>query len=269
METRLRRNMWGKGRVRRMGRKWRISLILVLCLALTATAALAADRFTLLAGTRWETEGCIADSGQPGPTALVLGGVHGSEPAGALAAAQVCTFQPMTGKIVAVPRVNIPGLAAKLRYVPDGGGDMNRVYPPENGETPAERMGEAIIALMEEHRIRLFVDLHEARTFHKLDPTSLGQSLLPANNPASDAMAMAAIEAVNREIDEEVKKFTRLGPPIRRSAAWYAGKALGIAAFTVETSAQQPLADRVGQHLAVVKELLMTGGWLVRPPKDH
>ena len=269
METRLRRNMWGKGRVRWMGRKWLISLLLVLCLALTATAALAADRFTLLAGTRWETEGCIADSGKPGPTALILGGVHGSEPAGALAAAQVCTFQPMTGKIVAVPRVNMPGLAAKLRYVPDGGGDMNRVYPPENGETPAERMGEAIIALMEEHRIRLFVDLHEARTFHKLDPTSLGQSLLPAKNPPSDAMATVAIEAVNRDIDEDVKKFSRLGPPIRRSAAWYAGKALGIASFTVETSAQQPLADRVGQHLVVVKELLMTGGWLARPQKDH
>ena len=260
--------MWGKGRVRRMGRKWLTSLILVLCLALTATAALAAEHFTLQAGTRWQTEGCIADSGKPGPTALILGGVHGNEPAGALAAAQVCTLQPVSGKIVVVPRVNMPGLAVKLRYVPDGGGDMNRVYPPDNGETPAERMGEAIIALMEEHRISLLVDLHEGRTFHKLDRTSLGQSLLPADNPASDALATATIEAVNREIDEEVKKFTRLGPPIRRSAAWYAGKALGIAAFTVETSGQQPLADRVGQHLAVVRELLMAGGWLARPPKE-
>ena len=168
-----------------------------------------------------------------------------------------------------VPRVNRPGLAAKLRYVPNGGGDMNRVYPPRDVATPAERMGAAIIALMEEHRVRLFVDLHEARNFHKIDPSSLGQSLLPADNLASDAMATAAIEAVNREIDEEVKMFTRLGPPIRRSAAWYAGKYLGIAAFTVETSGQQPLADRVGQHLAVVKELLMTGGWLARPQKDH
>ena len=255
--------------MRRMGRKHLLLVILVLCLALPATAGLAADRFILLAGTGWETEGCIADSGQPGPVALILGGVHGSEPAGALAAAQVCTFQPVTGKIVVVPRVNRPGLAAKLRYVPNGGGDMNRVYPPRDVATPAERMGAAIIALMEEHRVRLFVDLHEARNFHKIDPSSLGQSLLPADNLASDAMATAAIEAVNREIDEEVKMFTRLGPPIRRSAAWYAGKYLGIAAFTVETSGQQPLADRVGQHLAVVKELLMTGGWLARPQKDH
>ena len=269
MEIKARCNVWRVRAVRRMGRKHLILVILILCLALSAPAALAVDHFTLLAGTHWETEGCIADSGQPGPVALILGGVHGSEPAGALAAAQVCTFQPVTGKIVVVPRVNMPGLAAKLRYVPNGGGDINRVYPPDSGETPAERMGAAIIALMEDHRIRLFVDLHEARNFHQLDPSSLGQSLLPANNPASDAMAPAAIEAVNREINEEAKKFTRLGPPIRRSAAWYAGKYLGIAAFTVETSGQQPLADRVGQHLAVVKELLMTGGWLARPQKDH
>lgn len=252
-----------------MGRKHLILVILVLCLALPAPAGLAADRFILLAGTGWETEGCIADSGQPGPVALILGGVHGNEPAGALAAAQICTFQPVAGKIVVVPRVNRPGLAAKVRYAPDGGGDMNRVYPPRGVATPAERMGAAIIALMEEHRIRLFVDLHEARNFHKLDPSSLGQSLLPADNPASDAMATAAIEAVNREMNEEVKQFVRLGPPIRRSAAWYAGKYLGIAAFTVETSGQQPLADRVGQHLAVVRELLMAGGWLARPEKDH
>ena len=48
------------------------------------------------------------------------------------------------------------------------------------------------------------------------------------------------------------------------SAAWYAGKYLGIAAFTVETSSRQPLADRVRQHLLVVRELLAAGGWLAR-----
>ena len=95
-----------------MGRKHLILVILVFCLALPAPAGLAADRFILLAGSGWETEGCIADSGQPGPVALILGGAHGNEPAGALAAAQICTFRPVAGKIVVVPRVNRPGLAA-------------------------------------------------------------------------------------------------------------------------------------------------------------
>ena len=59
-------------RAGRMGRKWLLYVILVLCLAVPATAVLGAERFTLQAGTRWETEGCIADSGKPGPTALIL-----------------------------------------------------------------------------------------------------------------------------------------------------------------------------------------------------
>lgn len=251
-------------RAGRMGRKWLLYVILVLCLALPATAVLGAERFTLQAGTRWETEGCIADSGKPGPTALILGGVHGNEPAGALAAAQICTFQPVAGKIVVVPRVNAPGLAANLRYVPDGGGDMNRAYPPQDGATPAERMGKDIIALMEKHQISFLADLHEARTFHKLDRTSLGQTLLFADNSPSTILAMDAVDVINRGITDDVKKFSLVGHPIRLSAAWYAGKYLGIAAFTVETSSQQPLTERVEQQLAVVRTLLAAGGWLGR-----
>lgn len=241
-----------------------VLLVLALLFLLQPVSDANADRFTLQAGTRWETEGCIADSGQPGPTALILGGVHGNEPAGALAAAQVCMFQPVTGKIVVVPRVNAPGLAANLRYVPDGGGDMNRAYPPQDGATPAERMGKDIIALMEKYQISLLADLHEAHTFHKLDRTSLGQTLLFADNSASTVLAMDAVDVINREITDDVKKFSLVGHPIRLSAAWYAGKYLGIAAFTVETSSQQPLTERVEQQLAVVRTLLAAGGWLGR-----
>ena len=34
--------------------------------------------FLLQAGTPWETTGYVIDSGEPGPTALILGGVHGN-----------------------------------------------------------------------------------------------------------------------------------------------------------------------------------------------
>ena len=246
-----------------MGRKQLLLVILVLCLSWAAPAALAADRFTLQAGTRWETEGCIVDSGQPGATALILGGVHGNEPAGALAAAQICTFLPVAGRIVVVPRVNPLGLKDNVRYRSEIG-DMNRVYPPSSESMPAEQLGAEMIRLMEQWRIGMLIDLHEARTFHKLDRTSLGQTLLFADNSASAELAMDTVEAVNRGISEDVKKFAMVGHPIRSSSAWYAGKYLGIAAFTVETSSRQPLQDRVEQHLAIVRELLAAGGWLPR-----
>lgn len=227
------------------------------------TSAFGAERFTLQEGKRWETSGCIVDSGQDGPVALILGGVHGNEPAGAAAAEKVCGFSPIIGKLVVVPRVNPLGLKEHVRYLQEMG-DMNRVYPSQGKNSPAEQMGAEIIELMEHWRIGMLIDLHEARTFHRIDRTSLGQTLLYADNPMSAALAMDAVDAVNREISDDVCKFVLAGHPIRTSSAWYAGRLLGIAAFTVETSSGQLLQDRVEQHLAIVRELLAAGGWLPR-----
>ena len=240
-----------------------IVFVIAFFLSILPVGDAASERFTLQAGTQWETYGCIADSGQPGPTVLILGGVHGNEPAGAAAAEKVCGFSPILGKIVVVPRVNALGLKEQVRYLPEIG-DMNRVYPPQGENTPAEQMGMEIIRLMQRQKIVMLIDLHEARTFQRLDATSLGQTLLFANNGVSAELAMDTVDAVNRGISEDVRKFALVGHPIRTSSAWYAGKYLGIAAFTVETSAQQPLEDRVEQHLAIVRELLTEGGWLRR-----
>ena len=238
-------------------------LAVALFFSLLPVSDAAVERFALQAGTGWETSGCVVDSGLDGPVALILGGVHGNEPAGAAAAERVCSFSPIAGKLVVVPRVNPLGLKVNVRYL-DEIDDMNRVYPPTGENTPAEQLATEMIRLMEKWRISMLIDLHEARTFHRIDRTSLGQTLLFADNTASTVLAMDTVEIVNREISEDVKKFSLVGNPIRSSSAWYAGKYLGIAAFTVETSAQQPLQDRVEQHLAIVKELLTAGGWLAR-----
>ena len=236
-------------------------LFAALLAALPVAQAASPVRFSVQAGTRWETWGCIADSGVEGPTALILGGVHGNEPAGAVAAETVCGFAPARGKLVIVPRINPLGLERNIRFLPEIG-DMNRVYPPDATNTPADRLGAEIISLMNRYNISLLVDLHEARTFHRLDHSSLGQTLLFAENSVSATLAMDAVDTVNRGIDEPVKKFAFAGYPIPNSSAWYAGKYLGIAAFTVETSSQQTLEERARQHLAMVRALLIAGGWL-------
>ena len=219
------------------------------------------ETFTVQAGTSWETKGCIADSGLEGPVAMILGGVHGNEPAGAVAAERVCSLVPLRGKIIVVPRINPLGLAKNVRYLSEIG-DMNRVYPPTAENTPADELGAEIILLMERYKIAILIDLHEARTFHRLDKTSLGQTLLFADNSISATLAMDAVDSVNKGISEGVKKFALVGHPIPESSAWYAGKYFGIAAFTVETSSKQALEERVGQHMAMVHALLSAGGWL-------
>ena len=240
----------------------RVFIFIALMLLSTLQVCQAAtEKILIQSGTRWETTGCIVDSGREGPVAMILGGVHGNEPAGAVAAARVCSFSPLRGKIVVVPRINPLGLAKNARYLPEIG-DMNRVYPPGGENTPAEKLGSEIIGLMERYKISMLIDLHEARTFHRMDKTSLGQTLLFAENSVSAMLAMDAVEAVNKGINEGVKKFTLVGHPIPESSAWYAGKAFGIAAFTVETSSEQTFEERAEQHLAMVHALLSAGGWL-------
>ena len=110
--------------------RWR--LLFAMWAAVTFVApgsmAFAAETFPLQAGTRWETSGCIVTSRLEGPAVLVLGGVHGNEPAGALAAAQLCSETLAKGTLVVVPRVNPLGLNQAVRFLPEIG-DMNRVYP--------------------------------------------------------------------------------------------------------------------------------------------
>jgi succinylglutamate desuccinylase len=69
----------------------------------------------------------VWDCGRPGPTLLVLAGVHGNEPAGVRAVQQVLAALqeaelPIAGRLVALAG-NLPALAAGRRFV---GRDLNR-----------------------------------------------------------------------------------------------------------------------------------------------
>ena len=241
-----------------------IGWVLLICWFCYGIGSATPDRdFVLQQGKPWQATGCIVDSGISGPTALVLGGVHGNEPAGALAAERLCKLVPTRGKWLVIARVNPLGLEKGVRYLPEIG-DMNRVYPPTGEGSPAEQLGTEIIGLMKTHAISLLIDLHEARTFHRLDRSSLGQTLLFADNDISTELAMTVLETVNHQIADPLRKFSLVGHPIPTSAAWYAGKHLGIAAFTVETSSQQNLQERVEQQFLVARSLLAAGGWLQR-----
>ncbi len=233
-----------------------MTILLLFCMTATAVAAPA---FVLLPGSPYATEVYITAGAAPGPAAIVLGGVHGNEPAGAAAAETISHLAVTKGTLIVVPRVNKLALAAGLRTLSEIG-DINRAYPGRADGTPAERIAAAVEALAKEYRVSLLIDLHEARTFHRLDHTSLGQMVLFAANDRSAEMALAAIDEVNGTIVEPVKKFTFGAHPIPGSAAYYAGNVLGLAAFTVETSGKQPLTDRAAQHVVVVRSLLRQEG---------
>jgi len=71
--------------------------------------------------------------GAPGPTVVVVGGLHGNEPAGALGLARVCARlaerdgHDVTGEVVGLTG-NLKALAANRRYLRE---DLNRIWLPD------------------------------------------------------------------------------------------------------------------------------------------
>lgn len=237
-------------------------LLFVTCFVLlvfSAASAAAAEHFELLSGTDYATGVWVLQGESSQPAALILGGVHGDEPAGAFAARELCTWAVKRGTAVIIPEVNKLALTRQVRTLP-GIGDVNRAYPGDLGGTPAERLAAEIVKLMERYHVSLFLDLHEGRTFHRLDKTSVGQMILFTPNDKSMDMGLEAIRLVNEGISEPYKKYAFGAHPIPGSGAWYATKQYGIAAFTVETSGEQSMEDRIQQHLVIVRYLLTAGG---------
>jgi len=75
---------------------------------------------------------CIV--GGPGPTALVLGGNHGDEYQGQIAAmklARELTPEQVTGRVVLIPSLNFPAARESTRLSPLDGMNLNRAFPGE------------------------------------------------------------------------------------------------------------------------------------------
>ena len=111
-------------------------------------------------------------TGRPGPTVVVCGGLHGNEPAGALAVRRVLERlerdrPPLRGELSAVAG-NLAALAAGRRYLAV---DLNRIWQPDRLRAvreggPRNPEEEELRALLEffdglsENGPRIFLDLH-------------------------------------------------------------------------------------------------------------
>ncbi|MEX2424911.1 MAG: M14 family metallopeptidase [Acidimicrobiia bacterium] len=82
------------------------------------------------------------DSGIPGPRFVVLGGVHGDETEGALAAGRLAASPPtpVRGMIDIVAVCHEAAFAADSRTSPLDGGNLARVFPGDPDGTPTARL---------------------------------------------------------------------------------------------------------------------------------
>ena len=226
--------------------------------ATTAARESAKPAGILAEGTRWATPYYVIDSGKPGPTVMVTAGIHGDEPAGATAAGQIRHWPIARGKLVVLPRANVPGLEASQRRLPDvEDSDLNRNFPQADDAKPLGQPAGAIWDLVRRIRPDWLIDMHESENFRKKDPKKVGCTIIPAVADRVRPQAQAMIEAVNATISDEERQFILLKSAVKGSLVRSAGDRLGVRAMIVETARpDQALVLRTRQHRVVVHRLL-------------
>ncbi len=128
------------------------------------TPARGRELVTLMPGTDWATDGVAIHSGRSGPRVMVLGGVHGNEPGGWLAAEHIADWQVEFGSLLVLPRINWRSAAALERTLP-GFADLNRSYPGKADGLPMQQMAAAIVQAGQDFAPELLFDLHESWAF--------------------------------------------------------------------------------------------------------
>lgn len=151
---------------------------------------------TILEGTAHETTVYVVDGSTDGPTALLVGGMHGDERSGYLAAERLLDRPVESGRLVVLPRANRVAIERDTRRGPSG--DLNRQFPP--GEDPPTDLARAIWDLVERHEPDVAANLHSSRGIYRVHARAVGQALFPT--VAGDARSVAAtvVETLNDEV---------------------------------------------------------------------
>uniref|UniRef100_A0A7S3LKC3 Succinylglutamate desuccinylase/Aspartoacylase catalytic domain-containing protein n=1 Tax=Aplanochytrium stocchinoi TaxID=215587 RepID=A0A7S3LKC3_9STRA len=227
------------------------------------------------------------------PIVLVTGGVHGTEPAGMLAASEIYKqWVPRKGHLVVIPVINVCGARKHSRYLkcsketatssqsmPDKNSqgqnsndpvqvdDLNRDFPPN--EMPKSDFANDIWDLVSLIRPNVFLDLHEGWGFYvqlKDNPHnrlvgntrfSKGSSVIAAPNALKVAEAM--VDEVNKGVKDEKHKFLLSTPPVEEGLAMHLYQSFGTISMVQETTVKgQPLELRASQHVSISFELYCT-----------
>ena len=214
-----------------------ITLALAQADASAEAPAVQAVEQILGAGTRFETRWFDRRGVEDGPTILILGGMHGNEPAGPAAADAISSWSVKRGRLIVIPRMNLPALAANQRLIPEMSepeGNLNRHFPIGGEVTPG--VATDLWALLEHVKPDWVLDLHEGYDYHRINSGSVGSSVIACKDEQATELAKKMIAAVDATITEEERKFTFIQNPIAGSFARAAWENAGIPAMILETT---------------------------------
>ncbi|MGE5416666.1 MAG: succinylglutamate desuccinylase/aspartoacylase family protein [Acidobacteriota bacterium] len=210
----------------------------------------------IASGTPYVTKLYAIRSGVPGPVMMVVGGTHGNEEAGYLAADQIKDFKITKGILIVIPRANATAIKAGTRTSP-GVYDLNRSYPQTATGRPNDPLAAAIWQTVKDYKVQYLMDLHEGYNYHLVDSTSVGQSLIYyPTDWKSRSNGLTVVTQLNKSISIYNHRFTTFPTPVPLSLARATSELLGVHGYTFETCDKQPLSTRINQHMSAVRTYL-------------
>jgi hypothetical protein len=178
----------------------------------------------------------VADSGREGPTAVIVGGIHGDEEAGIITAHKIADWEPDAGQIVILPAANPIAIENDTRATERG--DLNRKFVYE--QPPTSRLAQTIWQTVTMADPDLLISLQESRGIYRGAPAGVGQAIFRSPGQNTGDAASLGRRMVNRTIGRQQLKFDIGGISGPRSApsgllAEKAAYEAGIPSFIVET----------------------------------
>ena len=218
------------------------------------------ESFVVREGTDEETTVYVTTADADGPTAVVVGGVHGNEVAGYTAAGAVADWEIGAGTLVTIPEANAVAIERGTR-TDDDGVDLNRQFP--EGSDPTTDLARALWDVLVEYEPDVVIDLHESTGVYANDPVDgVGQAIFRSDGAAAAAANDAARYVTRNYVDDpdlafQTGPFTGPNTDPRGLLVHKATRDLGAEAFLAETlSTDVSLETRVQWHSAIVERLL-------------
>jgi hypothetical protein len=200
---------------------------------------------SLMKNTRYQTPFYIKRGPKRGPTVVIIGGCHGDEPAGYLAARKLKDWQVETGTLVLVPDAHIEAIRRKVRAYPR---NMNRLFPGKKNGDAMERLAYEIWELTKKSKPDLVLTLHESRDFYANDPKRYGQTFTFDFNELRPQFAKVAAR-VNQGVGTKKHHFLLKVEPFVTCPTYCVFKYLRVPATSIETSKTLPLNLRIDYQL--------------------
>ena len=208
----------------------------------------------IMEGTAVETNMEIIKSDSPGKTIFIIGGIHGDETSGWMAADKLKKLRTLrSGTLIILSPANAPGSSSGERDV-ETYRDLNRSFPGTKDRDLTDRLAASIYQAVKNYSPDLVIDLHEAYR-EEGNRDFLGNSLIFTDMTGLEELVPELIlETQNGGLTGSPFSYYNSAPPGSLNREVSIG--LKIPALTIEASQEDPLEERIDSHLALLHRIL-------------